>query len=177
MPSTQSVRELARQFSRDRHLINHADVEWTPMFDEHGDVLRGIRGKALAEGLALPDFVAGGLALGVDLIQMAAGSAFPLHVHPGDHCLIGHLGAGMVEVDGVDHPMRPGSTVFIAADQPHGVKTYRDTGEIVRRRELDREHAASYEPFRVAGGLFTFYAVGVPHEHVESHDRMKLVDG
>jgi hypothetical protein len=176
VPSTESVRELARRFSRDRHLINHHDVEWSPMFSETGEPLLGIRGKALAEGLALPDLIDGGVALGVDLIEMVPGSAFPLHVHPGDHCLIGHMGAGMVEINGVDHPMSPGSTVFIAADQPHGVKTYMDSHDIHRRTEQDRAHQASIEPFRQAAGLFSFYAVGVPHEHVESTERMHLVD-
>jgi quercetin dioxygenase-like cupin family protein len=176
VPSTESVRALARKFSRDRHLINHRDVEWSRMFSETGEPLYGIRGKALAEGLALVDLVDGGLALGVDLIEMRPGAAFPLHVHPGDHCLIGHVGAGMVEVNGVDHPVSPGTTVFIAADQPHGVKTYLDSTEIHRRTEEDRAHQVSIEPFRQSGGLFSFFAVGVPHEHVESRDRMQLVD-
>lgn len=146
------------------------------MVDEHGNRLWGIRGREGAVG-GRED----GEELGVDLIEMAAGAEFPLHVHPGDHILIGHSGAGMVHVEGVDVPMRPGATVFIAASQPHGVRTYVSATDIHLRRARDEgglgaEHALCLEPFRQSGGLFRFYAVGVPHEHVESADRMRLVD-
>jgi hypothetical protein len=109
-------------------------------------------------------------------------------VHPGDHVLVGHGGAGMVHVDGVDYPVWPGVSVFVAADQPHGVRTFRDLPDLNRRaaaewdrwRDDDSYRRLNFDscrgPYRREAGMFRLYAVGVPHEHVESTSRMHMVD-
>jgi quercetin dioxygenase-like cupin family protein len=58
-----------------------------------------------------------------------------------------------VAVDGTDHKVAEGDTIFIAAEYPHGVKT---------------------DP--TYSGVFTFAAFGHPHMALESRDRMKLVE-
>jgi quercetin dioxygenase-like cupin family protein len=90
--------------------------------------------------------------IGVDLIEMQSGSAFPLHVHPGDHVLFVLKGTGCVSIDSVDHTVIEGDTILIPAEYPHGVKTL-----------------AGYEL------PFTFLAFGHPHKHLDATDRMKLV--
>jgi quercetin dioxygenase-like cupin family protein len=90
--------------------------------------------------------------LGVDLFEMQPGSSFPLHTHDGDHILYGIKGQVHVSVDGKDHVMKEGDSVFIPAEYPHGVKTIIDNNEPVQ-----------------------FLAFGYPHKHVSAKDRMKLV--
>lgn len=103
---------------------------------------------------ARPVSVKAARSFGVDLIEMDPGSAFPLHVHPGDHILyvLDDSVAGIVHVDGVDYVVRPGDSIFIPAEYPHGVKTF--------------AHVPA--PLR-------FLAVGVPHKHVSATDRMRIV--
>jgi quercetin dioxygenase-like cupin family protein len=121
--------------------------EWVALQDEHGRPLPGIRGK---RGVAAPS--ATGREFGIDLIRMSPGAAFPLHTHAGDHILYVMEGEGRVHIDGVDHPVTPGDTIFIPARYPHGVK-------------------ANAEQV----GDLLFLAVGYPHRHVEAPDRMTLV--
>jgi quercetin dioxygenase-like cupin family protein len=120
---------------------------WVPLHDETGRKLEGIRGKA---GAAAPNDH--GEALGIDLIEMEPGAAFPLHVHAGDHILFILAGRGYVHVDGIDHPVHPGDTLFIPAAYPHGVKTDPSSSD-----------------------RFVFLAMGYPHRHLEATDRMRLV--
>jgi len=87
------------------------------------------------------------------LIEMQPGSAFPLHTHPGDHILYVLAGPGLVHVDGVDHRVNTGDTIFIPAEYPHGVRTIREAPALV------------------------FLAVGFPHKHVSAPDRMRLLNG
>ena len=142
------LRAAVRAFAADEHLIDVlvANDEWLDLYDESGAQLPGIRGRAGAVGLS-----AHGEEIGVDLIEMDPGSAFPLHVHPGDHVLFGLEGEGFVTVNETDHRLGEGVTVFIAAEQPHGVR-----GPV--------------------SGRFRFLAFGVPHKHVSSTSRMRLVD-
>jgi quercetin dioxygenase-like cupin family protein len=126
---------------------NLDDQDWVSLRDETGRELAGIRGK---RGVAAPN--AEGRELGIDLIEMEPGAAFPLHTHEGDHILYILTGHGYVHVDGVDHPARAGDTLFIPAAYPHGVKT----DPTFPRR-------------------FVFLAVGYPHRHLEATDRMTLV--
>lgn len=122
---------------------------WVSLRDETGRTLEGIRGK---RGVAAQG--AEGHPLGIDLIEMEPGAAFPLHTHEGDHILYILAGHGYVHVDGVDHPAAAGDTVFIPAAYAHGVKT--------------DPHARE---------RFQFLAVGYPHRHLEASDRMALVSG
>lgn len=170
-----------RRFSGDRHLRNLLlDGEWLPLFDEAGNQLVGIRGKEGAYGprdLAGLDELAGAIGvrgaseeIGVDLLELQPGAAFPLHVHPGDHILIGALGAGTIRVEGVAYPITPGTTVFVAADLVHGVGTHESL------EAIPEKWGRSRDAFVLAAGTFRLYAVGVPHKHVSAEDRMLLVD-
>ena len=142
------LRAAARAFTSEEHLRNILDsaAEWLELYDENGTRLEGIRGRVGARGLT-----AEGAEIGVDMIEMDPGSGFPLHVHPGDHVLYGVEGRGGVIVNDEFHPIEPGTTVFIAADQPHAV------------RGPDRDR-------------FRFLAFGVPHEHLSSTNRMQLLE-
>lgn len=137
-----------RLFDPAEHLVQLKAGNFVPMYDELGKVLDGIRGKLGAVGLS-----AFGEELGLDYVEMEPGAAFPLHVHPGDHILyfVGEA-EGLVHVDRQDIHVNPGSSLFIPADYPHGVKTF----------------AASDRPL-------CFVAFGHPHKHVSSKHRMMLV--
>lgn len=139
---------IARLFKPDRHvvemLVEHGP--WLDLHDQAGNVLTGIRGIAGARGQMIV-----GDEIGVDIIEMMPGSGFPPHVHPGDHILFGLAGEGSVSVNGIAYPIRRGTSVFIAAEQPHAV-----LGPVDER--------------------FVLLAFGVPHEHLSSTKRMRLVD-
>lgn len=141
------LESAARNFSVSEHLKNVLEGEWTTLYNEEGQALPGIRGRMGAYSMTFS-----GHEIGVDFIEMQPGAAFPLHVHPGDHILYVILGVGGVHIDGVDHRVRAGDTVFIPAEYPHGVKTI-----------------AGYN------GVFQFLAFGHPHKHLDAHDRMILV--
>lgn len=159
------LRSAARRLWHQAEHHVHVDAgDWLPLYDEGGNRLEGIAGKPGAFGLRED-----GEELGVDLIRMEPGSAFPLHVHPGDHILIGRRGAGTVRVDGVAHPIWPGQTVFIAAEQVHGVGTH-ERYVAIPASWHDSQDAFLEHP------VFELYAIGVPHKHVSSHERMLLVD-
>lgn len=141
-------KNIERAFDREKHLVDLHKGEFVEMYDELGKVLDGIRGKAGAAGLS--DFDE---ELGLDYIEMQPGSSFPLHVHPGDHVLyfVGKA-EGIVHIDREDYHVAPGTSVFVPADYPHGVKTY------------DKETSA-----------LSFIAIGHPHKHVTSKHRMMRV--
>jgi quercetin dioxygenase-like cupin family protein len=122
--------------------------EWVALLDERGRELPGIRGKAGVAGRS-----ADGREFGADRIEMEPGTAFPLHTHEGDHILYVERGRGYVHVNGVDHRVGAGDTIFVPAHYPHGVQT----------------DPACEEPF-------VFLAVGYPHRHVQARDRMTLVE-
>jgi quercetin dioxygenase-like cupin family protein len=140
--------DAARRFVAGEHLRNVLAGAWTPLHDEAGNVLDGIRGRIGAAALT-----SSGHEIGVDLIEMQPGTAFPLHVHAGDHVLYVVAGNGHVTIDGLDRRVVRGDTIFIAAEHPHGVKS---TGED--------------EPL-------VFLAFGHPHRHVAAHDRMREIHG
>ena len=135
------------RFSPAKHIRNVERGEWLPCFDEDGLRLAGIRGRAGAA-----DSLHDGNEFGSDLIEMAPGSAFPLHVHDGAHILYVLGGRGAVHIDAAIHRLRRGDTIFIPAAYPHAVSNY------------DRQ-----------AGTFTFLAVGIPHKPVDAPDRMRLV--
>lgn len=138
----------ARLFNPDHHVVDLLVDRgpWLDLHDEAGNVLAGIRGIAGACGHTLL-----GDEIGVDVIEMMPGSGFPMHVHPGDHILYGLAGEGSVRVNGVVYPIRQGTSVFVAAEQPHSVLGPRSE-------------------------RFVLLAFGVPHEHLSSSRRMQLVE-
>jgi quercetin dioxygenase-like cupin family protein len=136
------LREISGDF------VNLDQSELIPLVNEHGEELPGIRGRKGVKAIRV-----NGEELGVDLIEMDVGSAFPLHTHPGDHILFVLEGQGGVVINGEFHRVVKNDSIFIAAEYPHGV-----------RGPVQPEDA----PFR-------FLAVGIPHMELDSRDRMKLV--
>jgi quercetin dioxygenase-like cupin family protein len=141
------LESAVRSFRESDHIKNVLNGEWTSLYDETGNKLEGIRGRMGAFSMTTS-----GHEIGVDLIDMQPGSAFPLHVHPGDHILYVMSGDGCVSVDGIDHKVKGGDTIFIPAEYPHGVKSD-----------------------NVQSGRLVFLAFGHPHKHLDAKDRMKLV--
>jgi len=125
--------------------INLHQQAWEPLQDEEGRELAGIRGKtgAVATG-------SDGIEVGLDLIEMAAFTQFPLHTHQGDHVLYCLQGRGGVLIGTIMYLFEAGRSIYINASIPHNV---------------------------VAGGeTLTFLAWGHPHKHVTASDRMQLVE-
>ena len=144
-----SVIEMAvRDFATDEHIRNLRTGEWVALHDDSGRRLEGIRGR-----IGVAATTNAGEEFGIDLIEMDPGSAFPLHTHPGDHILYVVEGRGLVHVDGEDHGVVRGDSIFVPAELPHGVKTYAE-----------------------ADDPFSFLAVGHPHRHLTATDRMKVVE-
>ena len=143
----EAVINMARQFARESHIRNILEGEWTFMIDDSGKRLPGIRGRA---GVAMPTLE--GIEVGADLIEMQPGSAFPLHTHPGEHILYVIQGKGYVHVDGIDHSIKEGDTIYVPAEYAHGVKT-------------DERSACP----------FLLLAFGYPHKHIGAEDRMRIV--
>lgn len=141
------LRTAARSFVSEMHIRNLMRGEWVSLFDESGKELPGIRGR-----IGVSALTAGHTEVGVDLIEMSPGSSFPLHTHDGDHILYIHSGTGSVHINGTDHPVGPGDSVFIPAEYPHGVRASHN----------------STEPL-------VFLAFGHPHKHLSATDRMHLV--
>jgi quercetin dioxygenase-like cupin family protein len=120
--------------------------EWVDVVDPHEIV--GHSGR-----IGACSITAEGKEIGADLMEMQSGSAFPPHMHPGDHLLYIIDGKGAVVIDGVDHAFQKGDTVYIPAEYPHGFKNPAENNNVV-----------------------TLVAFGYPHTHVGAVDRMKLVD-
>jgi quercetin dioxygenase-like cupin family protein len=139
--------QIERRFVADQHKVDVLAGPMVKMFDDLGIELPGIMGRAGAWGTTVD-----GHEFGADLIEMQPGSAFPLHVHAGDHLLFIVSGRGFVHIDGEDHPAVTGDTFYIAAEHPHGVKTDPDFW-----------------------GAFAFLACGIPHKHITAHDRMTVL--
>ena len=142
-----TIIEMARQFTRKSHISNVLEGEWTDLVDDSGNILPGIRGRA---GVTAPTLE--NVEIGADLIEMQPGSSFPLHTHPGEHILYVIHGRGFVHVDGIDHAIKEGDTIFVPAEYAHGVKT----------------SEASTSPFLLL-------AFGYPHKHIGALDRMRIV--
>ncbi len=137
----------SREFNPEKHIVDLENASWEPLYDEEGNKLEGIRGKTGSVEQAL-----NGTEIGVDLIEMQPGSAFPQHTHVGDHILYAASGVGTVNIEDVTYRFQAGSTFFIAAEYPHNVGTYADATE-----------------------PFVLLAFGHPHKHVSAHDRMQVV--
>jgi quercetin dioxygenase-like cupin family protein len=142
-----SVLKVAlRTWKSDVHLRNILHGKWTDMYDSDGNLLKGIRGRigAVAQGMT-------GHEIGVDLIEMQPGTAFPLHVHDGDHVLYVESGTGAVHINGKNRRVKKGDSIFIAAEYPHGV----------------------VGPSKTAKNPLVIVAFGHPHTHVHSKRRMR----
>lgn len=129
-----------------RHsIVTHELAGWVRLLDDDGSILAGIRGRSGAAG-----FCKDGAPMGADEIEMEPGSAFPLHVHPGDHILYVLSGEGYVQIDGADIAISAGDSLYLPAELPHGVR---------------------------AGttGNLRFIAIGHPHRPLQSADRMKRI--
>jgi GTP cyclohydrolase II/quercetin dioxygenase-like cupin family protein len=137
---------MSRLFRREDHIVNILASVPAAMFDDHGNVLKDIAGVGGTRAAT-----ADGTAIGVDRIVMSKGSAFPLHTHEGDHILFVLAGSGSLHVDGVDHPLERGDTVYVAAEHAHGVKGPTDDQ------------------------VLEILAFGIPHHHVDSTTRMKVL--
>ena len=146
------VFEKYRKFVSDQHLVNLLAGSWVKLLDDQGRTLKGIRGRPGAVSIGLD-----GAEFGIDAIQMDQGTAFPLHTHPGDHILYVLTGSGFVFVDGVDHEVRAGDSIFIAGELPHGVRT---AGYLDGRRNR--------------GEPLVFLAFGHPHMPLSSSERMTV---
>lgn len=135
-----------RKWVSNEHLRNILDGKWTAMYDSDGKLLHGIRGRAGAAGTGMF-----GTEIGVDLIEMQPGTAFPLHVHDGDHVLFIQSGEGAVHIEGKARPVKRGDTIYIAAEYTHGVQG---------------PPMSAQEPLVIV-------AFGHPHTHVDSKHRMR----
>ena len=142
-----SITESWRRFNPNDRWKDFNALEWLPMYDDSGNILEGIRGKVGAIGFKIDK-----TEIGVDLIEMQPGTAFPFHMHAGDHILYGIQGNGFVHIDKIDHPLGSNVTIFIPAEYPHGVHIPRNATEPC-----------------------VLLAFGHPHKHVSATDRMQLV--
>jgi quercetin dioxygenase-like cupin family protein len=142
-----SVLENAkRKFIAGEHIKNVLAGEWVELFDNHGRKVDGVRGRIGAASLT-----ESGAPIGVDFIEMEPCAAFPPHTHFGDHLIYIIEGEGAASIDGVDHNLAAGDTIYIPAEYPHGFKN-RGTRKLL------------------------FITFGSPHKHLGAHDRMKLVE-
>lgn len=116
------------------------------MYDSDGNLLKGIRGRIGAASMSMS-----GREIGIDLIEMNPGTAFPLHVHDGDHILYIESGTGAVHINGKNRAVKKGDTIFIAAEYPHGV----------------------VGPKKAVKKPLVIVAFGHPHKHVDSKERMR----
>lgn len=137
---------MTGRFDPERHIVNLGGVIADPVSDGAGGTFHDIRGRAGANGNTER-----GDAVGVDLIQMAAGSAFELHTHPGAHILVIREGKGSILIDGASYSLSEGDSIYVPASYIHGVRAGATTG-------------------------MTFLAFGVPHLPINAPDRMTLVE-
>ena len=129
-------------------IVKWDDLGAADMFDNHGNMLDGIVGVKAASGI-LDD----GHEMGLDVVSMENGSEFPLHTHPGYHILYILKGPGIIHYDGTDYVVDSHSSIFVPAADPHGVKTLSDNPDPLK-----------------------FIAIGYPYKHVNSTERMELVE-
>ncbi|WP_128378881.1 cupin domain-containing protein [Streptomyces cavernae] len=137
---------MKQRFSPDDHIQNLLDGVRRTMYDDAGVRLENITGVGGAQARILSD-----LSIGIDRITMLPGTSFPLHVHEGAHLLYVLGGRGGLHIDGEDHVLVPGDSIYVPAEYPHGVQGPLDD------EQLD------------------FLAFGVPHHPIDSHTRMVLV--
>lgn len=89
--------------------------------------------------------------LGADMLYVAPGESFPLHVHGGHHFLLCVGGRGSVTFGGKVHEILPGDLYMIEAEIEHAV-------------------GAAEE-----GPGHWLVAFGAPHAHIDSDHRMEVI--
>ena len=136
-----------KKFISEQHIQNVLNGEWVDLFDDNGNKLKGIKGRIGVSSVSFD-----GKEIGVDYMQMQPGSAFPLHIHNGDHILYVVEGEGIAEVNGKDHLLTKGDTIYVPANEPHAFKASKNKNE----------------PFQIL-------AFGYPHKNLSATDRMYLV--
>ena len=141
------VQNQLRRFVSEEHIKNVLEGAWVDMFDDSGQRLAGIRGRVGVTARGVD-----GHPIGLDLMEIMPGSGFPRHFHMGDHILLVLSGEGVAQVDGKDYRLRPGDSIFVAAEQPHAFLC----------------PAGLADPWQIIG-------IGHPHRHLSAIDRMKRV--
>lgn len=61
------------------------------------------------------------------VIEFEPGAIFDTHQHPYEHEIFVLEGQGIAQAPGGDWPMRPGSTLYVPPDEPHGYRNVGDT--------------------------------------------------
>ena len=130
-------------------IVKASELENEAMHDDLGNVLEDIVGMQAATGT-----ITEGNDMGLDIITMQPHTHFPLHTHPGHHILYILDGPIAVHYDGIDYHLEQGDSVFVPAIDPHGVKTVESNLNSAK-----------------------FLAIGYPHKHVSSSERMAIVEG
>ena len=134
-----------RAWTLQAHLRHLSEEDWVPMVDDHGHVLEGITGLRGVRSRKADDTF-----IGADFVRMEPGSAFPMHVHEGDHEIYFIMGEGYVTINGENIRVNTGHVIHIPAELPHSVWV---------------PDAADFP--------LIFVAMGHPHKHVDAQDRMK----
>lgn len=139
--------KLVDESARRIYIQSFHKSDWVRLVNEDGESLPGIRGRP---GVAAP--TSEGTVIGVDLIEMQPGSAFPLHTHFGTHVLYIVEGQGLVQINGIDYHFKPEDTIFIPAECPHNVRA-----------------------LETALTPLVFLSIGHPHRPLDSKNRMHEV--
>lgn len=89
--------------------------------------------------------------LGVDLVHVEPGQAFPIHTHPGDHLLLCIKGSGTISIGRETYAVKPGDLYMVPGLIPHAVGAGEDDVHVLA-------------------------AIGSPHRPVDSPGRMTPTD-
>lgn len=111
-----------------------------------------VKGVVDIEGHPAPTFGTALLTngtLGADVLDIPPYARFPLHTHPGHHLLYCLRGTGTFTLAGVVHTVHPGDLMMVEGQIPHAVGAGPDG--------------------------HTILAIGSPHTHVGSPNRMTVV--
>lgn len=138
------LERAVREFDPVAHLKNLESAGWVTMYDDHGHVLGGIRGRC---GLCAIDCA--GVQIGVDQIEMNPGSGFPPHTHEGDHILYIQGGNGIVHIGGQDRDVGPNDLIWVPAEAVHGVRVSDEATEPLVLLAFARPHRAPDAPDRM----------------------------
>ncbi|MFD8212206.1 MULTISPECIES: cupin domain-containing protein [unclassified Streptomyces] len=137
---------MGNLFDVAQHLVDLAAAQQHQVIDDLGVDVTGIEGASGARAVSSL-----GVTMGVDQLVLQPGSAFPPHIHEGDHLLYVLSGAGSVHIDGVDHLLRAGQSVFIPAVYEHGLRGPQE------------------------GGPLKIISFSTPHHPVDSAHRMTVI--